>query len=329
MNTLTPLLLLLLLGAVATHAALPNPHDKVAPIAQAQAKPLARIPAHWSQARMKPSPLQAKEVGLDIDGKSSTIGTTVGYYLSGWLPSSSQEVISAIVGILLPSTPEEDIDYFELIKEDVMQVVGDYVDQHNMDQIEAYKDDLGFLLKRYSEAPVSSDNYPDKNTMANSLSTSIIANRFLVEAGERPQSMILHYTDIASIHILVLKDAADTYTDATLVSRWWQDLDDQLAHYIDYGKRLQNDVVDWRNDMMECSFEEGKNFDYWTVTDPVSNTVDECKEIHGTHACDDHCQAYQLHMNREVTQFIWEYMGKSLREWENLKIQSEAMAAQA
>jgi len=327
MHALTPLLLLL--GLLSTQAAHIKPRDKTNPIGHARTFPLARIPAHWRRGRMNPSPFQAKEANLDIDGKSSTIGTTVGYFLSGWLPSSSQEVISAIINIFLPSTPEEDIDYFELIKEDVMHVVGDYIDQHNMDQLEVYKNDLGFLLKRYSEAPVNSDNYPDKNTMANSLSTSIIANRFLVEAGERPQSMILHYTDIASIHILVLKDAADTYTDVSQVSRWWQDLDAQLAHYIDYGRRLQNDVVDWRNDMMECSFEEQNKYDFWTVIDPVSNTVDECKELHGTHTCDDHCQAYQLHMNREVTQFIWEYMGKSLREWENLKIQSEAMAAQA
>lgn len=64
---------------------------------------------------------------------------------------------------------------------------------------------LSLSSSRYMEAPVESSTYPDKNTVANSLSTSIIANRFLVEAGERPQSMIIHYADIASIHILVLK----------------------------------------------------------------------------------------------------------------------------
>ena len=41
--------------------------------------------------------------------------------------------------------------------------------------------------------------------MANSLSTSIMANRYLVEAVELPYSMMLHYSDIASIHIMVLK----------------------------------------------------------------------------------------------------------------------------
>lgn len=60
-------------------------------------------------------------------------------------------------------------------------------------------------LDSYMDAPVESSSYADKNTVANSLSTSIITNRFLVEAGERPQSMIIHFADIASIHILVLK----------------------------------------------------------------------------------------------------------------------------
>ncbi|ROT71937.1 hypothetical protein C7M84_009699 [Penaeus vannamei] len=179
------------------------------------------------------------------------------------------------------------------------------------------------------EAPVESSTYPDKNTVANSLSTSIVANRFLVEAGERPQSMIIHYADIASIHILVLKDAADTYTKAGVVSRWWVDLNDQLDHYIDYGRRLQNSVVDWRNDMMTCTYEQSGKYDSWTVQDDVAGTTDVCKQLQGTHNCDDHCQVYQIHMNREVTTFIWNYMGKALREWEDLKVQASEMAAHA
>nr|XP_027219089.1 uncharacterized protein LOC113811520 [Penaeus vannamei] len=225
--------------------------------------------------------------------------------------------------------PEEDIDYFELIKEDVKRVVGDYIDQHNMHQLEIYKDDLGRLLPEVGFAPVESSTYPDKNTVANSLSTSIVANRFLVEAGERPQSMIIHYADIASIHILVLKDAADTYTKAGVVSRWWVDLNDQLDHYIDYGRRLQNSVVDWRNDMMTCTYEQSGKYDSWTVQDDVAGTTDVCKQLQGTHNCDDHCQVYQIHMNREVTTFIWNYMGKALREWEDLKVQASEMAAHA
>lgn len=288
---------------------------------------LALVPARTFPLELAPLRLRPRQEVV-IDGTTTTIGTASAYYLRGLMPSSLS-ILQKILGILLPSTPEEDIDYFELIKEDVKRVVGDYIDQHNMHQLEIYKDDLGRLLQRYMEAPVESSTYPDKNTVANSLSTSIVANRFLVEAGERPQSMIIHYADIASIHILVLKDAADTYTKAGVVSRWWVDLNDQLDHYIDYGRRLQNSVVDWRNDMMTCTYEQSGKYDSWTVQDDVAGTTDVCKQLQGTHNCDDHCQVYQIHMNREVTTFIWNYMGKALREWEDLKVQASEMAAHA
>ncbi|XP_037794769.1 uncharacterized protein LOC119590083 [Penaeus monodon] len=288
---------------------------------------LALIPARTFPLELAPLRLRPRQEVV-IDGTSTTIGVASAYYLRGLMPSSLS-ILQKILGILLPSSPEEDIDYFALIKEDVKRVVGDYIDQHNMHQLEIYKDDLGRLLQRYLEAPVESATYPDKNTVANSLSISIVANRFLVEAGERPQSMIIHYADIASIHILVLKDAAETYTGPDTVSRWWVDLNDQLDHYIDYGRRLQNSVVDWRNDMMTCTFEQSGKYDSWTVQDDVAGITDVCKQLQGTHNCDDHCQAYQIHMNREVTTFIWNYMGKALREWEDLKVQASEMAAHA
>lgn len=58
------------------------------------------------------------------------------------------QVFGKIVNVLVPSTPEEDIDYFGIIEENVRQVVGDYLDQHNLDQLEVYKDSLGVLLQR-------------------------------------------------------------------------------------------------------------------------------------------------------------------------------------
>ncbi|MPC07746.1 hypothetical protein E2C01_000313 [Portunus trituberculatus] len=257
------------------------------------------------------------------------------------------QILGKIVGALVGKGQEGEVDYFEVIRTQVQQVVGDYIDAHNMKQLEIYKESLGVLLQRnscrrhivcvaellpfhhspdsYMDAPVESSNYANKNTVANSLSTSIITNRFLVEAGERPQSMIIHFADIASIHILVLKDAAQTYSKQGAPSRWWVDLDDQLNHYISHGKTLQNAVVDWRNDMVTCSYEEGRKYDSWIITDPVARLKDTCRQIHSTSGCDDHCQAYQLTMNREVSQFVWNYMGKALREWEMLRLVSAAM----
>ena len=51
----------------------------------------------------------------------------------------------------------------------------------------------------------SDGTYPDKNIVADSITTSIITNRFLVEAALMPWSMAIHFTDIASVHILILK----------------------------------------------------------------------------------------------------------------------------
>lgn len=53
-----------------------------------------------------------------------------------------------IVDVLLGTGQEGEVDYFEVIRTQVQQVVGDYIDAHNMDQLEVYKDSLGVLLQR-------------------------------------------------------------------------------------------------------------------------------------------------------------------------------------
>lgn len=58
---------------------------------------------------------------------------------------------------------------------------------------------------RYESAPIWSTNYPDKNQQAIALDVSIITHRYLIEASTLPYSLILHFQDIASIHIVVLK----------------------------------------------------------------------------------------------------------------------------
>lgn len=53
-----------------------------------------------------------------------------------------------IVGALVGTGQEGEVDYFEVIRTQVQQVVGDYIDAHNMDQLEIYKESLGVLLQR-------------------------------------------------------------------------------------------------------------------------------------------------------------------------------------
>jgi len=272
-----------------------------------------------------------------IDGKNNTIALALTDYFAGSTAESFISVTEIVVGALKSPSPEEEMDYFALIKEDVQRMVGTFINEQNMMQLEQYKDDLASLLDRYNYAPVESSTYADKNTMANSLSTSIISNRFLIEAVEWPHSMMLHYADIASIHISVLQDAALTYTvDPSAPSYWWRDLDGQLDHYLTYGRALQNTFVDWRNDRMDCSYAECVKsavkktcYDVWTVTDKVAELTDSCRAVHGSDQCDNHCQAYQIEMNKEVTEFAYYYLGQALDQWEVLKETSSEMAPHA
>ena len=41
--------------------------------------------------------------------------------------------------------------------------------------------------------------------MADAISTSIMSQRYLLEASDMPWSMTLHFVDIASVHVLILK----------------------------------------------------------------------------------------------------------------------------
>jgi len=272
-----------------------------------------------------------------IDGINTTIGLALTGYFAGDTAETFTSVSGRVTGALNSPSEEEDMDYFALIKEDVQKMVGTFINEQNIQQLEQYKDDLANLLDRYAHAPADSSSYADKNTMANSLSTSIISNRFLIEAVEWPHSMMLHYADIASIHISVLHDAAQTYTsDPEQPSYWWVDLDRQLDHYITYGRALENTFVDWRNDRMDCSYSECVKsltrktcYDVWTVTDKVAELTDSCRAVHGSDTCDDHCQAYQISMNKEVTVFAYYYLGQAVDQWEALKETSSEMAANA
>ncbi len=75
-----------------------------------------------------------------------TINRKVGLVTSA--PSYSRQIMGKIVDVLLGSGQEGEVDYFEVIRTQVQQVVGDYIDAHNMDQLEVYKDSLGVLLQR-------------------------------------------------------------------------------------------------------------------------------------------------------------------------------------
>ncbi|WP_316572632.1 hypothetical protein, partial [Klebsiella pneumoniae] len=149
----------------------------------------------------------------DIDGKLITVGIAIAKYLAGLIPYPG--VSALIIAIIDAWTPNPEDNYWDHIKENVAEMCGEFINDHNLKQVEVYKGDLIDLLHRYERAPIISDGtYPDKNMMANALSTSIIANRFLIEAAEMPWSMSIDFVDVSSVHILILKDAAETYSSS-------------------------------------------------------------------------------------------------------------------
>ena len=58
------------------------------------------------------------------------------------------QIINKVVGVLVGSGQGGEVNYFEVIRAQVQQVVGDYIDEHNMNQLEIYKNSLGVLLQR-------------------------------------------------------------------------------------------------------------------------------------------------------------------------------------
>ena len=65
---------------------------------------------------------------------------------------------------------------------------------------------MNVIIISYKRSPVHGDgSYPSKNTQADAIHSSIVTNRYLVEAAEMPWSLSLHLVDIASVHLMILK----------------------------------------------------------------------------------------------------------------------------
>ncbi|TOF85678.1 hypothetical protein CGJ15_25780, partial [Vibrio parahaemolyticus] len=98
-----------------------------------------------------------------IDGKQTTIALAVAHLLIGLIPN---ETVQGLLVTIIDALTQEDFDYWEEVKDDVTALVGQYINEHNMHQVEVYQNDLVTLMDRYNNAPVSSDTYPDKNQQA-------------------------------------------------------------------------------------------------------------------------------------------------------------------
>lgn len=281
----------------------------------------------------------------DIDGTLITVGIAVAKFLAGLVPYPG--VSALLLAIIHAWEPKPEDNYWDHVKDNVAQVCGNFVNEHNMDQVVVYKNDLLSLLKKYERAGVESDGtYPDKNTVADAITTSIISNRYLVEATEMPWSMSVDFADIASVHALILKDVAEAYSEpAGPVSRWWVDLSRELGHYIEYGTYLQAETMAWRDTQIECFFDEASGgclafewmgidcYDEYVITDHVSGHQEKCNQVHPDKpedgSCASFCPLYQRHVDQESARWVYHNLGTVVEEWAALKIQADEMAQQA
>ncbi|KAG0712794.1 hypothetical protein GWK47_017676 [Chionoecetes opilio] len=264
-----------------------------------------------------------------IDGRKTTIALAIVHQLIGLIPD---ETVQQLLSVILEALMKEDFDYWGEVKDEVMALVGQYINGHNMNQIEVYQEDLTTLVDRYNKAPAESATYPDKNKQAATLSTSIITHRYLVEAATLPESMILHFQDISSIHIVVLKDAAETYSyEGMPPSRWWVDLDEELQHYIAYGKGLKKGLREKRLALVTCHVDHASSlctsfewagaqcYDTFTASDAVNGEMSVCKQLPGSSDCEEHCDLFRAHKEYEVDLFMSSKVNDVISGWEHLK----------
>ncbi|KAK7061140.1 hypothetical protein SK128_026714 [Halocaridina rubra] len=280
----------------------------------------------------------------DIDGILITVGITIAKFLAGLVPFPT--ISALLLAIINAWEPKPEDNYWEHVRENVAQLCGEFINEHNLEQVEVYKRDLIGLLAMYERSEVNGDGtYPDKNVVADALTTSIITNRYLIEAAEMPWSMSVDFVDISSIHALILKDAAESYSTPEEVSRWWVDLSRELDHYIQYGVSLQDLTQTWRDDQIECYFDEASNacldfewaraecFDRYEIRDHVSNHVEDCLQLHPDNpedgSCINFCKNYQIHIDQASQRWLYTNVGSVIQEMEVLKLLADEMASHA
>ncbi|XP_066989498.1 uncharacterized protein [Macrobrachium rosenbergii] len=257
-------------------------------------------------------------VNENIDARNYPIAKAIAYLLLGLCPEQS---VHGLLDVILKALDEPEFDYWGEVKDEVTKMVGDYINDHNIHEVEVYQKELQRLMDRYNNAPVISDGtYPNKNQMAVDLSTSIVLHRYLIEAAYLPQSMILHFEDIAAIHVLILKDAAETYSfPGYPPSKWWLDLDEELAHYIEYAEYLNETLLEWRTGMVSCDSHTSGKYVIYRAIDGVTGEESTCRELKGTGSCENHCDDFFEHKSIEVDDFLLVKMADVHESWTQLK----------
>lgn len=80
------------------------------------------------------------------------------HQLVGLIPN---QTVQQLINLIIDTLTQEEFDYWGEVKDEVMLVVGQYINEHNMNQVEVYQEDLITLLDRsaakcsYNENPTA------------------------------------------------------------------------------------------------------------------------------------------------------------------------------
>jgi len=264
---------------------------------------------------------------LVIDGTDTTIALGA---IDSIDPSVIIQKLISLVKAIIAALKAPKFDYWGNVKMDVELLVGSYINNHSISQVEHFSHDLQTLLLHYAEAPVNSSTYPDKDKQAAVLNMAILSTRNVVMSGDLKYSLILHFEDIASMHLAVLKDAAETYSTQTKPSRWYVDLNNTLEDYITYVKNTTAELSTFRMNAIKCVTHkcnpsltaednvERTCYDVYDIYDYVTGHKDECKSLPDRTDCANACSDYKVHIQQQLDNFTSEKITPVQNSWENL-----------
>lgn len=75
----------------------------------------------------------------------TTIALAIVHQLIGLIPD---ETVQQLLTVIVEALTQEDFDYWGEVKDEVMSLVGQYINEHNMNQVEVYQEDLVTLIDR-------------------------------------------------------------------------------------------------------------------------------------------------------------------------------------
>jgi len=275
------------------------------------------------------APAMALRDPIVIDGSDTTIALAVAKITPEDIIKELLELATAIVHAL--NQPK--FDYWGNVEDDVKLVVGSYINNHSIHQVELFSKDLQTLLLRYAEAPAHSSDYADKDHQAAALNMAILSHRFLVMSGDLKFSLILHFQDIAAMHLSVLQDAAETYSTNTSTSQWYVDLNEALGGYITYLTNTTEQLDTFRTGAIKCVIKKGdcttvQNdegvvqwttcYDVYSIYDYVTGHKDVCKQLAGRTDCVDTCADYKAHIQQQMGEFLAAKVTPVQQSWEHL-----------